>query len=52
MSPCIIWIPKIHDLDVNDLNDLSLGLLVNNLSRDCERCSTRKFLVIASAHIP
>ncbi|KAH0670506.1 hypothetical protein KY285_024785 [Solanum tuberosum] len=52
MSPCIIWIPNIHDLDVNESNDLSLGLLVNHLSRDCERCSTRNILVIASAHIP
>ncbi|PHU12032.1 hypothetical protein BC332_18962 [Capsicum chinense] len=33
MSPCIIWIPNIHDLDVNESNDLSLGLLVNHLSR-------------------
>ena len=44
MSPCIIWIPNIHDLDVNESNYLSLGLLVNNLSRDCERCSTRNIL--------
>ncbi|KAK4733687.1 hypothetical protein R3W88_007948 [Solanum pinnatisectum] len=36
MSPCIIWIPNIHDLDVNESNDLSLGLLVNHLSRDCD----------------
>nr|YP_010890823.1 hypothetical protein RF2 [Dicliptera tinctoria]YP_010890840.1 hypothetical protein RF2 [Dicliptera tinctoria]WJK72171.1 hypothetical protein RF2 [Dicliptera tinctoria]WJK72188.1 hypothetical protein RF2 [Dicliptera tinctoria] len=49
MSPCIIWIPNIHDLDVNESNYLSLGLLVNNLS---ERCSTRNILVIASTHIP
>ncbi|KAL5558154.1 hypothetical protein UlMin_034365 [Ulmus minor] len=33
-------------------NYLSLGLLVNYLSRDCERCSTRNILVIASTHIP
>ncbi|PHT42254.1 Protein Ycf2 [Capsicum baccatum] len=33
MSPCIIWIPNIHDLDVNESNDLSLGLLVNHVSR-------------------
>nr|QUV77273.1 hypothetical protein RF2 [Markhamia cauda-felina]QUV77274.1 hypothetical protein RF2 [Markhamia cauda-felina] len=46
MSPCIIWIPNIHDLDVNDSD---LGLLVNHLS---ERCSTRNILVIASTHIP
>nr|QUB07480.1 hypothetical chloroplast RF21 [Halimodendron halodendron] len=52
MSPCIIWIPNIHDLDMNESNDLSLGLLVNYLSRDCETCSTRNILVIASTHIP
>ncbi|MCD7468361.1 Protein Ycf2 A [Datura stramonium] len=52
LSPCIIWIPNIHDLDVNESNDLSLGLLVNHLSRDSERCSTRNILVIASTHIP
>nr|YP_009306513.1 Ycf2 [Helwingia himalaica]YP_009306538.1 Ycf2 [Helwingia himalaica]AOP19430.1 Ycf2 [Helwingia himalaica]AOP19455.1 Ycf2 [Helwingia himalaica] len=52
MSPCIIWIPNIHDLDVNESNSLSLGLLVNHLSRDCERYSTRNILVIASTHIP
>uniref|UniRef100_UPI0030E4726F Ycf2 n=1 Tax=Hedysarum drobovii TaxID=2906541 RepID=UPI0030E4726F len=53
MSPCIIWIPNIHDLDMNESNDLSLGLLVNYLSRDSERCcSTRNVLVIASTHIP
>nr|YP_009419534.1 Ycf2 [Sladenia celastrifolia]YP_009419553.1 Ycf2 [Sladenia celastrifolia]ASM46139.1 Ycf2 [Sladenia celastrifolia]ASM46140.1 Ycf2 [Sladenia celastrifolia] len=52
MSPCIIWIPNIHDLDVNESNYLSLGLLVNHLSRDCERGSTRNILVIASTHIP
>ncbi|MBA0642327.1 hypothetical protein Goklo_026739 [Gossypium klotzschianum] len=52
MSPCIIWILNIHDLDVNKANYLSLGLLVNYLSKDCERCSTRNILVIASTHIP
>nr|YP_009679646.1 Ycf2 [Trichopus zeylanicus subsp. travancoricus]YP_009679664.1 Ycf2 [Trichopus zeylanicus subsp. travancoricus]QDP69961.1 Ycf2 [Trichopus zeylanicus subsp. travancoricus]QDP69979.1 Ycf2 [Trichopus zeylanicus subsp. travancoricus] len=52
MSPCIIWIPNIHDLYVNESNYLSLGLLENYLSRDCERCSTRNILVIASSHIP
>ena len=52
MSPCIIWIPNIHDLGVNESNYLSLGLLVNHLSRDCQRCSTRNILVIASTHIP
>nr|YP_010474811.1 hypothetical protein RF2 [Corydalis fargesii]YP_010474824.1 hypothetical protein RF2 [Corydalis fargesii]UVH69098.1 hypothetical protein RF2 [Corydalis fargesii]UVH69111.1 hypothetical protein RF2 [Corydalis fargesii] len=52
MSPCILWIPNIHDLSVRGSNDLSLGLLVNSLSRDCERCSTSNILVIASTHIP
>nr|QXO04503.1 Ycf2 [Herpysma longicaulis]QXO04520.1 Ycf2 [Herpysma longicaulis] len=52
MSPCIIWIPNIHDLHVNESNYLSLGLLENYLSKDCERCSTGKILVIASTHIP
>uniref|UniRef100_UPI003000FB6C Ycf2 protein n=1 Tax=Amorphophallus tonkinensis TaxID=1720486 RepID=UPI003000FB6C len=52
LSPCIIWIPNIHDLYVNESNYLSLGLLVNYLSRDRERCSTRNILVIASTHIP
>nr|YP_010760185.1 Ycf2 protein [Cuscuta haughtii]YP_010760237.1 Ycf2 protein [Cuscuta haughtii]WEY30160.1 Ycf2 protein [Cuscuta haughtii]WEY30161.1 Ycf2 protein [Cuscuta haughtii] len=52
MSPCIIWIPNIHDLDVNESNSLSLGLLVNQLSRDCERLSPKNNLVIASTHLP
>ncbi|KAL4036019.1 hypothetical protein IC575_004741 [Cucumis melo] len=51
MSPCIIWIPNIHDLYVTELNYLSLGLLVNYLSRDFERCSTTNILVIASTYI-
>jgi SpoVK/Ycf46/Vps4 family AAA+-type ATPase len=52
MSPCIIWIPNIHDLYVKESGYLSRGLLVNYLSRDYERCSTRNLLVIASTHIP
>nr|YP_010349193.1 hypothetical protein Ycf2 [Iris x hollandica]UNV38079.1 hypothetical protein Ycf2 [Iris x hollandica] len=52
MSPCIIWIPNIHDLHVNESNYLSLGLLENYLSRDSERCSARNILVIASTNIP
>nr|WGT74728.1 Ycf2 [Sanguinaria canadensis]WGT74745.1 Ycf2 [Sanguinaria canadensis]WGT74813.1 Ycf2 [Sanguinaria canadensis]WGT74830.1 Ycf2 [Sanguinaria canadensis] len=52
MSPCIIWIPNIHDLYVYESNYLSLGLVVNYLSGDCERCSPRNILVIASTHIP
>ncbi|KAF4389534.1 hypothetical protein F8388_009667 [Cannabis sativa] len=42
MSPCIIWIPNIHDLDVN----------VNYLSRHFERCSTKNILIITLAHVP
>ncbi|CAN1364719.1 Protein Ycf2, partial [Linum perenne] len=42
MSPCIIWVPNIHELDAKEANSLSLGLLVNHLSS----------LVIASTHIP
>nr|YP_009092723.1 hypothetical protein ycf2 [Eustrephus latifolius]YP_009092743.1 hypothetical protein ycf2 [Eustrephus latifolius]AIR12577.1 hypothetical protein ycf2 [Eustrephus latifolius]AIR12580.1 hypothetical protein ycf2 [Eustrephus latifolius] len=49
MSPCIIWIPKIHDLYLKELHYLSLGLLENYLSKDCERRNT---LVIASTNIP
>nr|YP_009968158.1 hypothetical protein RF2 [Actinidia setosa]YP_009968177.1 hypothetical protein RF2 [Actinidia setosa]QMX77256.1 hypothetical protein RF2 [Actinidia setosa]QMX77277.1 hypothetical protein RF2 [Actinidia setosa] len=52
MSPCIIWIPNVHHLDMAESNYLSLGLLVNHLSRDCERSSTGNSLVIASTHVP
>nr|QKV48131.1 hypothetical protein RF2 [Risleya atropurpurea]QKV48136.1 hypothetical protein RF2 [Risleya atropurpurea] len=52
VSPCIIWIPNIHDLHVNESNYLSFSLFENYLSRDCERCSSGKILVIASTHIP
>ncbi|KAF2531273.1 hypothetical protein F2Q70_00033266 [Brassica cretica] len=31
MSPCIIWIPNIHDFDVNESNYLALGLLVRSV---------------------
>ena len=50
MSPCIVWIPNIHDLYVDESE--SLGLLLNYLPGDCERRSTREILVIASTHIP
>ncbi|EFH63160.1 hypothetical protein ARALYDRAFT_475624 [Arabidopsis lyrata subsp. lyrata] len=30
MSPCIIWIPNIHDLDVNESSYLALGFLFHN----------------------
>ncbi|KAL6557852.1 Protein Ycf2 [Orobanche minor] len=46
MSPCIIWIPNIHDLTVNELKYLSFGLFLS------ERCSTRNIIVIASTHNP
>jgi hypothetical protein len=52
MSPCIIWIPNIHNLTRRESMVLSLGLFVNDLSRDWERCSTQKILVIASTHLP
>ncbi|CAN1355521.1 Protein Ycf2 [Linum perenne] len=52
LPPSIIWVPNIHELDAKEANSLSLGLLVNHLSRDCERSSTQNSLVIASTHIP
>nr|YP_009407372.1 putative ATPase linked to protein import [Aldrovanda vesiculosa]YP_009407380.1 putative ATPase linked to protein import [Aldrovanda vesiculosa]ASA46296.1 putative ATPase linked to protein import [Aldrovanda vesiculosa]ASA46328.1 putative ATPase linked to protein import [Aldrovanda vesiculosa]QBC71172.1 hypothetical protein RF2 [Aldrovanda vesiculosa]QBC71173.1 hypothetical protein RF2 [Aldrovanda vesiculosa] len=58
MSPCIIWIPDVQDLYVEELDYLSLGLLVNFINGDCEgpmdcdRGPTRDILVIASTHIP
>nr|QFG71460.1 Ycf2 protein [Mammillaria pectinifera] len=50
MSPCIIWIPNIHDLHLTRSNYLSLSLLVKYISKNCERSSTN--LVIASTNIP
>nr|AZZ70863.1 hypothetical chloroplast RF21 [Zantedeschia aethiopica] len=50
ISPCIMWIPDIHDLYIDESDRLSLGLLANSLSMDCESHSTN--LVIASTHIP
>nr|AET47076.1 hypothetical chloroplast protein [Pinus nigra] len=63
MSPCIIWIPNIHELNLNDatnylfgfgFTDLFLSVLMNNLFRfrDGEKDSMRNILVIASTHIP
>nr|QVY58928.1 hypothetical chloroplast RF21 [Jasminum sambac]QVY58948.1 hypothetical chloroplast RF21 [Jasminum sambac]QVY59016.1 hypothetical chloroplast RF21 [Jasminum sambac]QVY59036.1 hypothetical chloroplast RF21 [Jasminum sambac] len=49
ISPCIIWIPNIHDLNLTESTSLAAGLFVNKYS---ERCSTRDILVIASTHIP
>nr|QTI91350.1 Ycf2 [Ferocactus latispinus] len=50
MSPCIIWIPNIHDLRLTKLNHLSYSLLVKYITKNCERSSTN--LVIASTNIP
>nr|WRY72286.1 hypothetical chloroplast RF21 [Sclerocactus unguispinus]WRY72303.1 hypothetical chloroplast RF21 [Sclerocactus unguispinus] len=50
MSPCIIWIPNIHDLHLTKPNYLSHSLLVKYISENCERSSTN--LVIASTNIP
>ena len=63
MSPCIIWIPNIHELNLNDASnylfgfgftDLFLSVLMHNLFRlrDGEKDSMRNILVIASTHIP
>jgi hypothetical protein len=61
ISPCIIWIPSIHELNVNDLTnsflylDLTksfLGLLANHLSRDDEKDSIRNIVFIALTHVP
>nr|QAX91661.1 Ycf2 [Diapensia purpurea] len=49
MSPCIIWMPNIHDVGRAEWNFLSRRLLVNHLSSGC---STPNTLVIASTHIP
>nr|YP_010248255.1 Ycf2 [Codonopsis pilosula]YP_010248279.1 Ycf2 [Codonopsis pilosula]QTK21304.1 Ycf2 [Codonopsis pilosula]QTK21305.1 Ycf2 [Codonopsis pilosula] len=51
MSPCIIWIPNIHEVELNS-TFLYLGLLVHLLSWDSESSSTRNSLVIASTHLP
>nr|YP_009434821.1 hypothetical chloroplast RF2 [Lobelia galpinii]YP_009434844.1 hypothetical chloroplast RF2 [Lobelia galpinii]ATG24727.1 hypothetical chloroplast RF2 [Lobelia galpinii]ATG24752.1 hypothetical chloroplast RF2 [Lobelia galpinii] len=52
ISPCIIWIPNIHEMHFRDSGCFSLELLVNLLSWDCERSSTGNSLVIASTHFP
>nr|WDS80565.1 Ycf2 protein [Lantana camara]WDS80566.1 hypothetical chloroplast RF21 [Lantana camara] len=49
MSPCIIWIPNIHHMDMKWWDSTSLGVLLNYLS---EGCSTSNTIVIASTHIP
>nr|YP_009975934.1 Ycf2 [Annona reticulata]YP_009975961.1 Ycf2 [Annona reticulata]QNK05351.1 Ycf2 [Annona reticulata]QNK05378.1 Ycf2 [Annona reticulata] len=52
MSHCIIWIPNIHDMSVEESNYLSPGLFENYIYGARERGSIRNFLVIASTHIP
>nr|YP_010392347.1 NADH dehydrogenase subunit 2 [Campanula pallida]UPX07956.1 NADH dehydrogenase subunit 2 [Campanula pallida] len=52
MSPCLIWIPNIHELDFSDSDFFSIGLLAHLLSWDCERSSSSNNLVIASTHMP
>nr|YP_010892211.1 hypothetical chloroplast RF2 [Ludwigia hyssopifolia]YP_010892228.1 hypothetical chloroplast RF2 [Ludwigia hyssopifolia]WJO89907.1 hypothetical chloroplast RF2 [Ludwigia hyssopifolia]WJO89924.1 hypothetical chloroplast RF2 [Ludwigia hyssopifolia] len=49
MSPCIIWIPNIHNLNWIESMDLSFGLFVNDIPQDWQ---SQKILVIASTHIP
>nr|YP_010581724.1 Ycf2 [Cymbaria mongolica]YP_010581740.1 Ycf2 [Cymbaria mongolica]UYS85103.1 Ycf2 [Cymbaria mongolica]UYS85109.1 Ycf2 [Cymbaria mongolica] len=46
LSPCILWLPNIHDLGLEESEDLSLGVFANHLS------STRNILILASTHIP
>nr|YP_009299626.1 hypothetical chloroplast RF21 [Pelargonium myrrhifolium]YP_009299670.1 hypothetical chloroplast RF21 [Pelargonium myrrhifolium]AJB99539.1 hypothetical chloroplast RF21 [Pelargonium myrrhifolium]AJB99585.1 hypothetical chloroplast RF21 [Pelargonium myrrhifolium] len=50
MTPCILWIPNIHDVDLEDRT--TLAGLMNSLSGDWEGRSTRNTLVIASTHLP
>nr|UDZ61555.1 hypothetical protein RF2 [Sagittaria guayanensis] len=51
VSPCIIWIPNIQDL--NTKNTLyTRALFLNYLSRSSKESITRKNLLIASTHLP
>nr|YP_010471525.1 hypothetical protein RF2 [Gastrodia flexistyla]UVG40864.1 hypothetical protein RF2 [Gastrodia flexistyla] len=54
ISPCIIWIPNIHYLQMSELNYfyIGVGILDNYLFGDIERSSLGKILVIASTQIP
>lgn len=52
MSPCLIWIPNIHEMNFTDSDFFTLGLLSHLLSWDCERSSSSNNLVIASTHLP
>nr|AIN75537.1 hypothetical chloroplast RF21 [Campanula americana] len=52
MSPCLIWIPNIHEIYFGNSTFFTLGLLGHLLSWDCERSSSSNNLVIASTHMP
>nr|QII91330.1 Ycf2 protein [Gastrodia elata] len=54
MSPCIIWIPKIHNLQISEFNyfSLGIGILDNYLFEDFDRSYIGKIIVLASTHIP
>lgn len=47
----LLMISNIHDLDINESNYLSHGLLVNSLFRNCEICSNRNIIIIVWIHI-
>nr|QYJ56532.1 hypothetical chloroplast RF2 [Adenophora kayasanensis] len=49
MSPCLIWIPNIHEVTFEDSDFFTLGLLAYLLSWDC---SSSNNLIIASTHMP
>nr|UXF57925.1 hypothetical chloroplast RF21 [Gastrodia bawanglingensis] len=51
ISPCIIWIPNIHYLQMSEFY-IGVGILDNYLFGDIERSSLGKILVIASTQIP
>nr|YP_010934949.1 hypothetical chloroplast RF2 [Gastrodia pubilabiata]WKV29268.1 hypothetical chloroplast RF2 [Gastrodia pubilabiata] len=54
ISPCIIWIPNIHYLQMSEFNYfyIGVGILDNYLFGDIERSSLGKIIVIASTQIP
>lgn len=59
MSPCIIWIQDIHELNVHRLYHrleadpkFLLCLILRNISNDCRNSCIRNNLVVASTHAP
>nr|YP_010471582.1 hypothetical protein RF2 [Gastrodia peichatieniana]UVG40940.1 hypothetical protein RF2 [Gastrodia peichatieniana] len=54
ISPCIIWIPNIHYLQISEFNYfyIGVGILDNYLFGDIERSYLGKIIVIASTQIP